>query len=65
MNDSMHNRKQIKFERIREQFGCGYYAVCCQNQCPCSLKNKEKYNARMYAKMMKRFRNEERELFGA
>lgn len=32
-------QKEIKFERIKEQFGCGYYAVCCHQCCPCKLKN--------------------------
>ena len=47
MKDHICIRKQIKFERIQQQFGCGYYAVCCQTQCPCPLKNKKTYDARI------------------
>ena len=65
MKDHICIRKQIKFERIQQQFGCGYYAVCCQTQCPCPLKNKETYDARIYAKMLQEFRKEGEELLGA
>lgn len=56
--------KQIKFERIRQQFGCGYYAVCCRKKCPCDLKKVECYDPDTYNKMMIEFQKEEEELFG-
>lgn len=57
-------QKEIKFDRIKEQFGCGYYAVCCRQCCPCKLKSGE-YNPRVYRKLMNEFEMEERNLFGA
>ena len=55
-------QKEIKFERIREQFGCGYYAVCCRLSCPCKLKSCE-YNPRIYSKLANEFEMEEKRLF--
>ncbi|MBD8972426.1 MAG: hypothetical protein EGQ63_01110 [Clostridiales bacterium] len=52
-------QKEIKFERIRNQFGCGYYAVCCHQSCPCRLKSCE-YNPQIYRKLMSEFEMEER-----
>lgn len=57
-------QKEIKFERIKEQFGCGYYAVCCRQCCPCKLKNC-KYDPKVYRTLMCEFEKEEKELFGA
>ena len=58
-------RKQLKFDRIRQQFGCGYYAVCCQTHCPCSLKIEEQYDQEIYEQMMIQFQEEGEKLFGA
>lgn len=58
------NRKQMmKFERIKQQFGCGYYAVCSNSCCPCELKM-EAFNKEIYEKLLNRFLKEGEELFG-
>lgn len=34
----IQNRLELKFDRVKQQFGCGYYLVCCREDCPCSFK---------------------------
>ena len=57
------DKMQLKFDRIRQQFGCGYYSVCCRNKCPCSLKYQE-YDMEKMKMLKKEFDQETVELFG-
>lgn len=56
-------KKEMKFERLKQQFGCGYYSVCCRNHCPCNLKDKE-YDPSMMNELKQEFDQEAMELFG-
>lgn len=56
-------KMEIKFERLKQQFGCGYYSVCCRDNCPCELKNKE-YDPVTMKELKKEFDQEAMELFG-
>lgn len=56
-------KMEIKFERLKQQFGCGYYSVCCRKCCPCELKNKE-YEPVTMKELKKEFDQEAMELFG-
>lgn len=57
-------KRHIKFERIRQHFGCGYYAVCCGNSCPCEHKYEEQLDEEVYRKLKEEFDQEAVELFG-
>ncbi|MGN0497301.1 MAG: hypothetical protein ACI4GW_13835 [Lachnospiraceae bacterium] len=56
-------KMEIKFERLKQQFGCGYYSVCCRACCPCKLKNKE-YDPVIMKQLKQEFDREALKLFG-
>lgn len=60
----VETKKYIKFERIRQQLGCGYYAVCCGDNCPCIHKYDEELDEDVYEKLKKKFEQETGRLFG-
>lgn len=54
--------KKEKFYHLKQQFGCGYYSVCCRD-CPCELKNQE-YDPIIMHELKQEFDQEAMELFG-
>ena len=59
----IQDKMEIKFEQLKQQFGCGYYSVCCRNQCPCELK-KQEYEKETMKQLKQEFDRETVELFG-
>lgn len=57
------DKLELKYNRIKQQFGCGYYLVCCRDECPCSFKSKE-YDPEIMKKLKREFDQETVELFG-
>lgn len=57
------DKTELKYDRLKEQFGCGYYSVCCRGDCPCSLKLQE-YSKDVMKMLKKEFDEETEELFG-
>lgn len=60
----IQNKLELKFNRIKQHFGCGYYAVCSENACPCEHKYEEGPNEEVYRKLKEEFDQETVELFG-
>lgn len=59
----IQDKLELKFNRINQQFGCGYYLVCCRDDCPCSLKHKN-YDVETMKLLKEEFDQETVELFG-
>jgi len=59
----IQDKVELKFNRIKQQFGCGYYLVCCRDDCPCIFKSKD-YNPEIMKKLKKEFDMKTTELFG-
>ncbi len=59
----IQDKLELKFNRIKQQFGCGYYLVCCKNDCPCSLKY-QNYDVETMKLLKEEFDQETVELFG-
>jgi len=59
----IQDKMELKFNRIKQQFGCGYYLVCCGDECPCSLKSKD-YDPETMKNLKKEFDQKTVELFG-
>lgn len=59
----MITKVKNKFNHMKKQFGCGYYSVCCRNNCPCNLKGKE-YDPTLMKELKQEFEQEEIKLFG-
>lgn len=59
----IQDRLELKFNRVKQQFGCGYYTVCCRECCPCSFKYKE-YDMDIMKVLKTEFDQETVELFG-
>lgn len=57
-------QKAVKFNRLKEAFGCGYWAVCCGNRCPCRYKYHDQQDQDVYYRLRKDFDQEGKELFG-
>lgn len=50
----IQDKLELKFNRMKEQFGCGYYSICCRNACPCKYKY-QKFNLHMMKAFKKEF----------
>ena len=59
----IQDKLELKFIRIKQQFGCGYYSVCCRENCPCELKYTDYDKATMQA-IKQEFDQQTQELFG-
>lgn len=59
----IQDKVELKYNRIKQQFGCGYYSVCCRNDCPCSFKYKD-YDVNTMKMLKEEFEQETKELFG-
>ena len=57
------DKMELKFDRIKEQFGCGYYSVCCRGDCPCSFKLQD-YDNNVMDILKQEFTKKMEELFG-
>lgn len=51
-----------KYDRLKEQFGCGYYSVCCRGNCPCNFKFQE-YDPDTMIMLKKEYDRKTEELF--
>lgn len=59
----IQDRLELKHNRVKQQFGCGYYLVCCREECPCSLKYQD-YDVETMRVLKEEFDQETVELFG-
>lgn len=59
----IQDRSELKFNRTKQQFGCGYYSVCCREDCPCSFKF-EDYDMETMRMLKEEFDQKTVELFG-
>lgn len=57
------DKQESKFNLIKQRFGCGYYSVCCRDNCPCNFKLQE-YDIEIMKMLKKEFDEETEELFG-
>ena len=64
MDMLMQRKVNLKFERLRQQFGCGYYSFCCREHCPCGLKGSD-LDIRTLQEIKQEFDEKSVELFGA
>lgn len=65
MKITKETRKAVKFNRLRDSFGCGYWSVCIGENCPCEYKNHEQADPTVYKQLKEEFEYEGKELFGA
>lgn len=59
----IRDRLELKHNRVKQQFGCGYYSVCCREECPCGLKYQD-YDVETMRILKEEFDQETVELFG-
>ncbi|MDE6433718.1 MAG: hypothetical protein K2L07_05755 [Lachnospiraceae bacterium] len=59
----IQDKIELKYNRIKQQFGCGYYSVCCRDDCPCSLKYQD-YDVNTMGILKEEFDQETIKLFG-
>ena len=57
------DKLELKHDRVKQQFGCGYYSVCCRDECPCSFKL-ENYKPEIFKMLKEEFDKKTVELFG-